>query len=417
MDQFFAARIWGAFGRLCATAEMAIATCAAESRTSTTFDDHLINVFRDVAPEKHEKVSAFIDTYTAMIERVIEAGRQGKTGHIETIDFSDEDDDVQSVVRLVANGMMKFRSDVDRDRYATDAAMMSITSALEVLCTELLRSLFELHPRAIPGNPTIDLETVLSLPSTQGAVAAIAEKQAVEIARGPVEGWLSSLASHCGIKLPKRTSDWPREWLSVVWMSHQRNCIIHRGGSIDSKLREKASYCGYTIPSDHTVLTLDPLEVTRFVSCTLTVASRLTIGFGDSHLAKSENSHPNWKTARTWLAHEQFEQMSRGQFAIARAICPESGTLSNEVDITDVARWYALLTTDGIDDAQREDVRVAKWTSEASYQIHRSILLDDEEEIRNLVREILDRGYLTALELRHNPEFFLAKKYLDLPDK
>lgn len=405
--------IWGALGRLCATAEMAITSC--EARSSESFYEHLTDVLGDMTSKQYEKLNSFIETYTGMLERTVEAGRNKKFGHVEEIQFDDEDHDVRSAVRVIINGITKFRSDLDRNRYATDAAVASITSALEVLCTELLRNLFEIRPRAIPGNPTIDLETILATPSTRTTLAVLAERQAVEMARGAIEDWISYLALHCGVRLPKKMTDWPNEWLSVVWMAHQRNCIIHRGGAIDSKLREKAARCGKHLDSDLTVITLTPADVQELVLSTLSVATRLLTGFCDTHLPEDHESNPNRKTIRKMLALEQFELMSRGQFEIARAITSETSP-QDEVTIDEIAHWYTLLTTEGISDTNKIEISSAKWGSDAGSVIHRSILLDAEEEACNLIQNLIGRGLVSAIEMRHNPEYFRAKQYLRNPD-
>jgi hypothetical protein len=149
------------------------------------------------------------------------------------------------------------------------------------------------------------------------------------------------------------------------------------------------------------------------VSSTLAVASSLVIGFCDSHLRDRGETDHDGQTVRKWLAHEQFEQMSRGQFRIARGVCPDDGPPLGEVGIGDIARWYTILTTEGLNDAHRSEIESANWTYDGRFAVHRAVLLGNKDEVRNVIQILMDHSSISTIDLRHNPEFFLAKQYID----
>jgi hypothetical protein len=284
---------------------------------------------------------------------------------------------------------------------------------MEIYCTELLSKLFVIHPRAIPGNPSVDIETLMNSKTVERTLATLASATAREKTNGAIEDWLPFLASHCGEKLPKRVSAWPSAWRSLAWMVAQRNCIIHRGGQVDAKLRTKASHYGFPLASEQTTLELSSADVSHNVTTVLTVASRLLQGFCVAQFS-NQAGEPDWNMVQQWIAYEQLEQLSRGQIAIARAICPEPRPPDPErnVDIIDIASWYVHLTQ-GMTPEIRAEIESSSWGTNTRWMIHRSILLSDEQSTRELVQQSVNSKAMSVIELRHESEFFLARKYLN----
>ncbi|MFE3321997.1 hypothetical protein [Nocardia sp. NPDC059195] len=302
----------------------------------------------------------------------------------------------------------------NRRDFACAAAIVSIDSAFEIYCGELYRHFYSTRPAAIPGQPSVGLDRILSANDKDEIVKDVVDMQVGKEMQKSVSDWLEALAQHCDVVLPTRTWAWGDPWKTICRLSAFRNSIVHAGGDIDRQLVDRLSKIGESAIYSERIgdrLKVREDDIRHSVSKYLEASSLLYLGFCRKQASASGRMESEAQ-AYLQISNIQWDLISREKYSLAAIIGSCRSLLSDGEDYRpiDLATWTCAAFLG--QSSMPPDIESVPWRKDVQSVLHRTAILGTKEDLLALVKDVVDKNGIPRMAIVLLPEFSLVRKIL-----
>lgn len=313
-----------AFYRLLTVCQLAVDSCIFDTVERDRRQDITRKVISNLPAKQFNALASAAQQVGEEIDKNVALANAFNRGDIHEVPpdkvMSIEDFDAGNAFKIIfEHSLLISTHDISRRTFLAETALVSLMSAFEVFCTELLAEVYKYEPRAIPGTPMISVRDLLEYDTSGQAINSVAEERARDQVRGPVDSWITSLAPHCDMQISRKLTDWDETLRNICTAGLMRNAIVHAGGRVDEELRSRLNSIGSPLPTNKNRLNLTRVDVESVAHSILSVTSEMLLGVSRKYCKKDEVELSfDWMT--TFLATHRLELYELGRPEMGRAI-------------------------------------------------------------------------------------------------
>lgn len=270
--------------------------------------------------------------------------------------------------------------------------------AVEVLVGDLYRAYLRKHPKAMGGADKLySLDDLQAIGTVEEAIDDLIARRVDEVTRLGLDGW----AKHFGPDgLQIKLGDCALSWDHIREIFERRNVIVHHNGRASKQYVHKTPA---SLAKDIRVgAALEVDEMYLNSSLDQMLALGLTLG-GRLWARLYKRDHED---VGDWLIDRQIELIKHDRPVVACAlleVLPISQYSTEHQLILRVNAWLSRKMQSGPDAIRRE---VEAWDTRplaGRYKLASAALLDRHDEASALVRQLIEQGELSRVDLRTWP--------------
>lgn len=412
-DAYVAGRSSAALRRAVLGFNSALQICPTEAEMPL-FNQQLLDALcSNLSPESHNAFVDGLETFAYELLNRAQAARSDGSDVVEAPAIEIGDVQARDAFYIFNMDHVATLEQVPVVHYAMEAILVSVASTFEAFCNQIICTLFLRHPQSMSGDLKISFDLALKSSDLQELVLRTCESEARAKISGPVDAWLRYMRERVGLPLPKKLKDWPTAWLNVCRIFAMRNCLVHRGGVVDSTFVDSMSRYGLPVGKEGDRLYMSPSSIHNGIHSACSVVTDLYAMAEITQASRDRRACTVDRTMQT-ITEIQWYLIGRGQHQLAMHMDCTKKMNTDWATIHHVSSWTARYLCGEVDQVKREIANV-QWHDSAYFQLHRAALAGEKAEVQRAVRDAVNAGNVSTLGIAHSPHFSVVKTFLDTP--
>lgn len=393
----------------------ALQICPADIEESIINEKLIRKIVENLSSESQEIFFRTLEGHGKDLLAKVKAARESGRETIETDPIAIDDKEALDAFAVFTTEHLLTIDSSPVARYTLEAVLVSIASAFEAFCNQVICVLFMRHPQSIPGKPQIDLELALNAKDLRELILRTCEAQARAQMTGPVEQWLRFIEDRLGTPLPKNLQEWPTSWINVCRIFAMRNCLVHRGGIVDSAFITLMNRYNLPVGKVDDRLLATPTAVRNGIYSACSVVTKTYLQAEYSQAPRNERTQVATRSLSN-ITQLQWHLVNSGLHNLAKHMDCTSHLRKDEVLMHHVSSWSSRYLN-GEEEQVRREIIEREWPDHPEYQLHKAALLGDTNTVRHIADNAINEGMITLFSIRHWPSFNLVRRFLlDMDD-